>query len=99
MAGSLLPGGLIKSGLMVGLGETDAEVERALRDMADAGCDVVTIGQYLAPSKSSYPVVKYVEPERFQYYEEIGLKHGIKHVFAGPLVRSSYLADKVILEV
>jgi lipoic acid synthetase len=94
-----LPGGLVKSGLMVGLGESDGEVEAALGDLAKAGCDIVTIGQYLAPSKSAHPVVKYVEPERFQYYEEIGLKLGIKHLFAGPLVRSSYLADKEILEV
>lgn len=94
-----LAGGLIKSGLMVGLGEEDGEVESALEEMAGAGCDIVTIGQYLAPSKSAHPVVKYVEPKKFQYYEGIGLKHGIKYVFAGPLVRSSYLADKVILEV
>jgi lipoic acid synthetase len=94
-----LTGGLIKSGLMVGLGESEGEVESALKDLTKAGCDIVTIGQYLAPSKSAHPVVKYVEPKRFQYYEEIGLKLGIKHVFAGPLVRSSYLADQVILEV
>jgi lipoic acid synthetase len=98
-ARTYLKSGFIKSGLMVGLGESDREVEDALGDMVKAGCDVVTIGQYLPPSKSAYPVVKYVEPETFQYYEEIGLKLGIKHVFAGPLVRSSYLADQVILEV
>lgn len=94
-----LKGGRIKSGLMVGLGESDDEVVETLGDMANSGCDVVTIGQYLAPSKSAHPVVKYVEPDKFQYYEEIGLKLGINHVFAGPLVRSSYLADKVMLEV
>jgi lipoic acid synthetase len=99
MARKHLTGGLIKSGLMVGLGESDDEVEASLKDLARAGSDIVTIGQYLAPAKSAHPVVKYVEPERFQYYEEIGLKFGIKHVFAGPLVRSSYLADQVILEV
>jgi lipoic acid synthetase len=91
-------GDLIKSGFMVGLGEEPDEVKKALADLAGAGCDVVTIGQYLPPSRLAHPVIKYVEPETFQYYEEMGLNEGIKCVFAGPLVRSSYLADKVLHE-
>jgi len=88
--------GRVKSGFMVGLGERDAEVERLLSDLARAGCDIVTIGQYLAPSRDAAAVVQYVRPEKFREYEGIGLKHGIKYMFCGPLVRSSYLADKVL---
>lgn len=95
---ALTKGGKLKSGLMVGLGETADEVRESLRDLARAGCEIVTIGQYLRPSRTSHPVIKYVEPETFQYYEEMGLNEGIKCVFAGPLVRSSYLADEVFHE-
>ncbi len=94
-----LPGGLVKSGLMVGLGEEEGEVEGTLADLAGAGCDAVTIGQYLPPTKDAARLVKYVEPVKFRYYEEAGLRLGIKYVFSGPLVRSSYLADKVMLEL
>lgn len=87
----------VKSGLMVGLGETDAEIDAALSDLASTGVEVVTIGQYLPPSKVALPVARYVEPEKFREYEVMGLKHGIKRMFCGPLVRSSYLADKVMV--
>ena len=99
MAGKHLAGGIIKSGLMVGLGEEDSEVGQALADLAEAGCQAVTIGQYLPPSKDAARLAKYVEPDKFRDYKELGLKEGIKHVFSGPLVRSSYLADKVLHEV
>jgi len=78
----------------VGLGETDREVASALADLAEAGCDIVTVGQYLMPTCASLPVARYVEPEAFRAYEEEGKRLGIR-VFAGPLVRSSYLADLV----
>lgn len=92
-----LPKNRIKSGIMVGLGETAGEVEATLIDLRTAGCDIVTIGQYLAPSKRALPVVEYVVPETFREYEEKGLKHGIKYMFCGPFVRSSYLADQALV--
>lgn len=91
-----LPDGLIKSGLMLGLGETRDEVLGVLRDLKSAGCDIVTIGQYLRPSKNCLAVKDYIEPKAFLEYEEIGLQMGFKHVFSGPFVRSSYLADKAM---
>lgn len=93
-----LPEGLTKSGLMVGLGETFDEVARTLEDLRAVGCDIVTIGQYLRPSISALPVAEYIEPYVFREYEKMGLKLGFKHMFCGPFVRSSYLADKVIVE-
>jgi len=93
----LLPKGRIKSGLMVGLGETEGEVERTLTDLKDAGCDIVTIGQYLKPSKDALPVAEYITPKTFHEYEAFGLKLGFKTVIAGPFVRSSYLADQVMV--
>ncbi len=90
--------GVIKSGFMVGLGEAEAEIEETFADLAEAGCDVVTIGQYIAPSKHAVPVKEYVNPDKFRFYKEMGLKKGIKQLFSGPLVRSSYLADKVLHE-
>jgi len=96
MARRLLDPGLIKSGLMVGLGESRAEVEQTLGDLARAGCDVVTIGQYLQPGRDAMPVVQYVEPEQFDRLKEIGLKLHIKSVISGPFVRSSYYADQAL---
>lgn len=87
---------LTKSGLMVGLGETVAEVESTLRDVRSLGStDVATIGQYLQPSRRNMPVKEYVTPEQFERYREYGLAAGFKMVFAGPFVRSSYMADLV----
>ena len=80
-----------------GLGEREDEVVAVLRDMRGAGCQALTLGQYLAPSRGAAAVVRYVRPEKFRKYEGIGLKYGIKHMLCGPLVRSSYMADKVIL--
>ncbi len=86
--------GLVKSGFMVGLGENDAEVKDLLMQLKSAGVDIVTIGQYIAPSKEHYPIQEFVHPEKFAEYKEYAEKElGIKYVFAGPLVRSSYLAE------
>jgi len=84
---------LTKSGLMLGLGEESAEVEQLLHDLREAGCDVVTIGQYLQPTRRNLPVVRYVEPSEFEHYREFGAALGFRNVFSGPLVRSSYMAD------
>lgn len=83
-----------KSGIMVGLGETPAEVEELMDDLRAAGCQIMTIGQYLQPSHCHYPVAEYVTPEQFKRYEETGLAKGFTQVESGPLVRSSYHAEK-----
>ncbi len=83
-----------KSGIMLGLGETQDEVLESLQDLADNNVDVVTIGQYLQPSKKHLPVVDYVRPEQFNFYREEALKMGFRHVESGALVRSSYRAHK-----
>ncbi len=89
----LAPKMLTKSGLMVGLGETTDEVVQVLKDLKEVGCDIVTIGQYLQPTKKHLPVARYVAPEEFAELERIGYELGFKYVFSGPFVRSSYLAD------
>ncbi len=86
---------LTKSGLMVGLGESTNEVRELLRDLRDAGADVVTIGQYLQPTRRNLPVAAYVPPAQFEAYRDFGFSIGFKMVFSGPLVRSSYMADSV----
>jgi lipoyl synthase len=83
-----------KSGIMVGLGETDEEVEQVMFDMRKHDIDMITIGQYLQPSKFHSKVDRFVTPEQFKKYEEIGYKIGFKNVASGPMVRSSYHADK-----
>ena len=88
-------GGLTKSGFMVGLGESEAEVRELLRDLRAAGTDVATIGQYLQPTRRNLPVAAYIEPRQFDAYRDYGLSLGFKTVFSGPLVRSSYMADAV----
>lgn len=82
-----------KTGLMLGLGETRAEVEEVLRDVAQLGVDIVTLGQYLAPSKQHLPIERYVPPAEFAELEQYARDQGVTHVVAGPLVRSSYHAD------
>jgi lipoic acid synthetase len=82
-----------KTGLMLGLGETRDEVEEVLRDVARLGVDIVTLGQYLAPSKQHLPIERYVPPAEFAELEQYARDQGITHVVAGPLVRSSYHAD------
>lgn len=87
---------LTKSGLMVGLGETVEEVHELLRDVREQGdCDVATIGQYLQPTRRNMAVKEYVTPAQFEAYRDYGLRAGFKMVFAGPYVRSSYMADHV----
>ena len=85
-----------KSGIMLGLGELEEEVIQTMEDLRKAGVDVVTIGQYLQPSKKHLPVKSFILPEQFKKYEEIGLEMGFRHVESGALVRSSYKAHKHI---
>jgi lipoic acid synthetase len=84
-----------KSGLMLGLGETKEEVLQVMFDLHEAGCDLITIGQYLQPSPSHYPVVTFCSPQEFLDYEGIGRKIGFIEVVSGPLVRSSYRAAEI----
>ncbi len=86
-----------KSGIMVGLGETIEEVEETMDDIVNAGCKILTIGQYLQPSHKHYPVAEYVTPEQFDMYRKTGEKKGFLKVESGPLVRSSYHAEKHII--
>ena len=88
-------GALTKSGLMVGLGETEEEVRALLGDLRAAGTKVATIGQYLQPTRRNLPVAAYIEPAQFERYREYGLSLGFQMVFSGPLVRSSYMAEVV----
>ncbi len=83
-----------KSGFMVGLGETKEEVFELMDDLVAHGCDVLTVGQYLQPTKMHLEVAEYVTPETFALYKEEGLKRGFKYVESGPLVRSSYHAER-----
>ncbi|AAM72311.1 MAG TPA: lipoyl synthase [Chlorobaculum sp.] len=82
-----------KSGMMVGMGETEEELEASLHDLRGHGCDMVTIGQYLQPTAAHLPVSRYVTPEEFERYREIALDAGFRHVQSGPFVRSSYHAE------
>ena len=86
---------LTKSGLMLGLGETTEELDAVFADLQAIACDVVTLGQYLRPSEHHLPVERYVTPEEFDLYRQWGLTRGFLEVVAGPLVRSSYRADRV----
>ncbi|HSV87699.1 MAG TPA: lipoyl synthase [Bacteroidales bacterium] len=90
-------GVITKSGIMVGLGETTEEVLETLSDMRRAGASVVTIGQYLQPTRYHLPVAEYIKPEMYDYYREEGLKIGFRHMECGPLVRSSYKAENHVL--
>lgn len=90
------PSILVKSGFMVGLGETAQEIKELMEDLVKAGCDMLTIGQYLAPTslKRHVHVQRFVTPEEFDAYRRLGLTLGFKHVMSGPLVRSSYIAEQ-----
>jgi lipoic acid synthetase len=90
----LAPGIPAKSGIMLGVGETVAEVEELLRDLRGHGCSMVTLGQYLPPSGSHLPLERYAPPEEFAHYREYGLSLGFRQVASGPLVRSSYHAEE-----
>lgn len=86
-----------KSGIMLGLGETEAEVLEAMDHLIDHGLDVITLGQYLQPTKMHHEVIEFIHPDQFKKYEEIGYKKGFDFVESGPLVRSSYHAEKHVL--
>jgi lipoic acid synthetase len=85
-----------KSGVMLGLGETEAEVFEIMDDLVAHGCDVLTLGQYLQPTKMHIAVEEFITPEQFDYYKQVGLAKGFKYVESGALVRSSYHAEKHI---
>ncbi len=89
---------LTKSSLMLGLGEEEEEIREAMRDLRAVGVDILTLGQYLRPTPAHLPVERYVTPEEFKKYEAWGYEAGFREVFSGPLVRSSYRADRVFLE-
>lgn len=83
-----------KSGVMLGLGETDEEVYEILNDLKNHGCDVVTLGQYLQPTKMHIEVAEFIHPDKFAHFKEIGLSMGIPYIESGPMVRSSYHAER-----
>jgi lipoic acid synthetase len=90
-------GARTKSGAMLGCGESPEEVFQLMRDLHENGCDVLTLGQYLQPTKMHLPVADYVHPDQFKLYEEKGLEMGFMFVESGPMVRSSYHAEKHVL--
>ena len=83
-----------KSSIMLGLGETDAQVEKVLKDLRSVGCDRITIGQYLKPSKNSLQVVKYVSPSKFDFWKQKAIELGFSWIISSPFARSSYLAER-----
>jgi lipoic acid synthetase len=88
-----------KSGIMVGVGETREEIIRVVADLVKAGSLILTIGQYLQPTRTHYPVHRFLPPQEFQRLREEALAEGMAKVFSGPLVRSSYLADEIFREL
>ena len=82
---------------MLGLGEKKEEVIQTMKDLYENGCDVITIGQYLQPTKKHLPVIRFVHPEEFEEYKEIGYALGLDYVESGPLVRSSYHSERHII--
>ena len=92
-------GAVTKSGIMVGLGESDDEVLQTLHDLRDAGVRIVTLGQYLRPSLEHYPVAAYITPEKFEWYRQKAMEMGFDYCASAPLVRSSYLAEEALKSV
>lgn len=88
-----------KSGVMLGLGENPEEVLETMRDLRAADVDIITLGQYMQPSPQHLPIQEYVSPEQFEYYKEMGKEMGFKYVESGPLVRSSYHAEKHLFDL
>jgi lipoic acid synthetase len=88
-----------KSGVMLGLGETEEEIIETMQDLRAVGVDILTLGQYLQPTPKHLPIAEFVTPERFAKYEQLGLEMGFRFVESGPLVRSSYHAEKHIFEL
>lgn len=90
---------MTKTSIMLGLGETDEEIEQAMRDCKDAGVDIFTLGQYLRPTANHLPVKAYVTPEKFDHWKKFGEEVvGFRYVASGPLVRSSYKAGEFFIE-
>ena len=87
-----------KSGIMLGLGETKEEVIQTMKNLYNSGCDVITIGQYLQPTKKHLPVQRFVHPDEFAEYKELGYQMGLDYVESGPLVRSSYHSDRHVIK-
>ena len=87
---------LTKTSIILGLGETDSEIEQTLNDLAKNKVDIVTIGQYLRPTRNHHPIERWVTPEEFERYRQIGLNKGFLEVVSGPMVRSSYRAERVL---
>ena len=94
-AANLRPPLVIKSGLMLGLGEKREELLAVMDDLLESGCQLLTLGQYLAPSKKHHPIVRYVPPDEFEDYETEGLARGFQGIASAPLVRSSYQAEQM----
>jgi lipoic acid synthetase len=88
---------LSKSGIMVGLGEKKEEVINTFEDLRSSGCSILTVGQYLAPTKQHHPVVEYIHPDVFEEYKRIALEMGFQFVASAPLVRSSYRAEEMFI--
>jgi lipoic acid synthetase len=88
-----------KSGLMLGLGETSEEIEKTLQDLLDSGCSILTLGQYLQPTREHLPVKRYIPPEEFDHWKETAIEMGFSGVASGPFVRSSYHARELFQEV
>ncbi len=88
-----------KSGIMLGLGETIDEVHETMDDLLDSGVQILTLGQYLQPSRKHHEVIEFIHPDQFSAYKEIGLKKGFRYVESGPMVRSSYHAEKHLFEI
>jgi len=88
---------VVKSGIMLGLGETREDLEQLFKDLTEAGVEILTMGQYLQPTMKNLEVKKYYKPEEFEQLKELALKQGISSVVAGPYVRSSYLAEEAYI--
>ena len=95
----LSPLTLIKSGLMLGLGETREEIQETLKDLYEAGCHIVTMGQYLQPNRKKLLVKDFIHPDEFKFFEDFGHSIGIKHMYCGPFVRSSYNAKDILTKI
>lgn len=96
---STYPKMLTKSGIMLGLGEKEDELFSSMKDLVNHGCDLLTLGQYLQPTKEHLPVTDYIHPDKFAEYKKRGEELGFKAVFSGPFVRSSYMADGFFAEI
>ena len=90
------PGVLTKTSIILGLGETDEEIEKTMDNLIENEVDILTIGQYLRPTRNHHPIERWVTPEEFEKYRQIGLKKGFLEVVSGPMVRSSYRAERVL---